>query len=650
MRRLHLLFVVVALLLLAALGFWLVRDPSSAAAGGGAVLAGATSRDAARREAMATRDAAALAPSGLAVDARSDDTAPAEAASATPAAAPDDGSVAARFLGRVVDETGVPIAGATVVYWPNEYTLPLYGLTQWASGTALEALPRAVTDGGGRFALEARHRNGVSSWSSLPDPELVVIAGEYATRTRRCEAYGGGERDVGDIALEPGARLTGRIVDETGLPIAGAAIGLWNPGGHSLRGTADRTIDWYFAARSATFGGARSGADGRFRTGPLWDGTVQIGVQAEGFIDVWIDRVAVKVGADNDRGDIVLARGAAISGIVRDAQEAPVAGARLIAWEPYDVQRGRDDPAQERDTILRELSSKSGDSEASTGERTGADGRFAVPGLPATNHRLIVDADGYEPLLVENLLPGGAALILTLTRAAALRLVVRDAVARQPVAGAVVHARRLSGDEHDEQGEELPVRAGDAAGTFLVERLGRVRTVLSVSAPGFAATTLALDGIVAPGRLERTLELLPEARVTGRITDVSGAPIAKAIVLAAPHRAARSADEAGGAGNANATDKPGDSGDGGARPSPELEAQSATTDVQGSYALAGLAAGEWTLVADAEDFAHVERTVTTSEGAPLPDTDFVLPAAASLHGTCFASDGTPKAGSVEEFQ
>src|SRR6185369_213973 len=100
-----------------------------------------------------------------------------------------------------------------VAYWPGSATLALYGLDGDSYGAALDVLPRVTTGDDGRFELQGRHKPGTGWLSLSDDPMLVILSGELATLSRACKGFAGGTFDAGDLALEPGARLSGRVVD-----------------------------------------------------------------------------------------------------------------------------------------------------------------------------------------------------------------------------------------------------------------------------------------------------------------------------------------------------------------------------------------------------------------------------------------------------
>jgi protocatechuate 3,4-dioxygenase beta subunit len=549
------------------------------------------------------------------------------------------------FRGRIVDDAGQPIALATIVYWPNEVSQALYGLDTLSSGAALDVLPRASSASDGRFEVRGLHREGFGITGMYPWPCLVVLAGDLAIRVQACEGFHGGDFDAGDIALEPGAPLSGRVVDDSGRPVAGAFVVPWSPTGRSLRGVlkgglgADGLLIGFFAA-TATDG------SGRFRTGALWDGSTELVLTASGFTELRLKDVPVTAGSRNDLGDLVLGAAALLAGRVQNAGGEPVAGARVLAWnaELY----GLEQISETRDAILDIL--RIMDDQPDT--RTDAAGRFALQTGRAGTHHLIVDAPGFEPLAVGEVLPGAGELKLTLARAATLRLVLQDAASFEPVRGAQVTARRRNLAAGGAQGQKLPVRADSAPGTFLVERIGRLRTELTVEAPGYATTILSIPGAQATVMLERREGLVREAAVSGRVTDAQGTPLGQATVVArwvhddpdapASVRLSESGDMS------TKEDGPGTSAAGGwppgerAAPLPVQRSRvQGLTDAQGGYVLGTLSPGEWVLRADGEGFGAEERAVAVGPEQDTAQVDFTLLPAASVFGHSLDEDGSP---------
>lgn len=130
---------------------------------------------------------------------------------APPAAAPrasqDDG-----IVGRVVDESGRPVEGALVRATASA-GLVLFELDSLALDAHVDE--QATTGADGRFWLPAHEDGGV---------QLIVEAAGFAPFRKELTAYYDRSTDAGDLQLERGVLLSGRVVDTSGRPIEGARI------------------------------------------------------------------------------------------------------------------------------------------------------------------------------------------------------------------------------------------------------------------------------------------------------------------------------------------------------------------------------------------------------------------------------------------
>lgn len=125
---------------------------------------------------------------------------------------PDAAATARLLRGRVVDEFGHPVAGAEVQLSG--------GTSEWffASGVSLVRGDRdasTTTDTQGEFSLQVEG-SGAS--------ELRVGADGFAPFRIDVALEEDRDSDVGDLELETGVHLSGRVVDSNGHPVAGARV------------------------------------------------------------------------------------------------------------------------------------------------------------------------------------------------------------------------------------------------------------------------------------------------------------------------------------------------------------------------------------------------------------------------------------------
>ena len=143
------------------------------------------------------------------------------------------------LAGRVLDERGDPIAGATVQRSPNRYDAhdwraeptpdgekprfaePLFDppricstpVLSYRSIDAADGHPTVQTDGRGQFRFDN---------VDLGEAILTVEAPGRAPRQRHVRVES--QPSTRDFTLQPGERVRGQVVDQTGAPVAGACV------------------------------------------------------------------------------------------------------------------------------------------------------------------------------------------------------------------------------------------------------------------------------------------------------------------------------------------------------------------------------------------------------------------------------------------
>ena len=140
---------------------------------------------------------------------------------------------AARLIGRVVDERGQPLAGVSVTGMSSNGkaaaaseeltvllgTLPLAAEAAGLPGQTMTRQGKvrtATTDARGRFILDEMPPGSIRLEATHPD--------RLPARREGIELSHGGRLDVGDLVLQSGALLAGRVLDESGQPLEGARV------------------------------------------------------------------------------------------------------------------------------------------------------------------------------------------------------------------------------------------------------------------------------------------------------------------------------------------------------------------------------------------------------------------------------------------
>lgn len=463
-------------------------------------------------------------------------------------------------FGTVTAPDGTRVAGAQV---SASLVLKFKVMFDPASGV-LSAPPAPSPVGSAPTDSEGRYQIAVPPGKI----RLVVDATGFAAATGEVDVLGGEEVRC-DLAVVAGFRIDGRVLDAKGRPIAGATVTCVPMGNPS-------------PSRRAT-----AGEDGRFVLEDLVEGTHLLQAAATGYV-----RTPGRPVQTGTAGlECVLARGGRIEGkVVRMGDGTPARGASVSCDSPQElVAAPPSEPQVEVD----------------------AEGAFVVDGLAPGRYVIRAEAPGLAPgRSVEVRVPAGEvvrSVVVELTPGGTLRGVVLSTRGRVPVIGARVARITTEGVESAGAG---PPRTREDGG-FELRNLPVGRVTIEASHDRYATTRKELD--IAEGGETRVEFLMGEScRVSGRVFDRQGAPVAGAIVSATGAEA--------------------------------ILPRTAKTDVSGRFELPGLAPGTWTVGLVAGDRGHGAppapdpRTVTIEEGETL-EVDLRLPAA---HGVTVS--GTVRRG------
>lgn len=284
-----------------------------------------------------------------------------------PAGAPaETGAV----TGLVVDLQGRPVAGAEV--WGLSYQ-EKFGPTQ--SGV------------NGRFRL-----------SNLKVDKPVTVWADVSSlaRERRDDVriFAGKDHDIGRLTLLPGTRISGRIVDAQGEPVAGAGVKLdiyRHRLGHTIT---TQGTEWTFHAAG----------DGRFATPPLPAGGARFSLSAPGKVRTSVGKKVEPGTPVVDLGDVTLPDEMPVAGVVADEEGRPAPEVEVIPG--YDWQNS---------------------------VKTDKDGRFTVHGVGKDLKTLQLQSNDYFSPKPFDVAPGQTDLKLTVIKAYEIHGTAVDAETGQPV-------------------------------------------------------------------------------------------------------------------------------------------------------------------------------------------------------------------------
>ena len=423
-----------------------------------------------------------------------------------------------------------------------------------------------------------------------------------------------------DAALVPGASMAGRVTDENGQPVAGAQ-GLLARGGES--GLAAFVRQLRNTGGSPVF---RTAPDGSFRASRLLPGENQrLTVGHPEFAATTISGVNLLAGQTAGNIGVVLRRGAAITGIVRDKDGNPVEEAEAEALSTFGF-RGR------RAGAVAQLNFVGGPGGARgrPSARTGADGRFEIRGLTAGDYALTVRKPGYASERVDPLkVPEEGSpepVTLTLGPGAVIAGVVRQR-GGSPAEGWTVVASEAGTSA---LGPRL--RGGEPTGPdgfFLLDGLkpGQSYDLQLFGGPGIGP---AQKGVVAPADGVEVI-VSGAGRIAGRAVDAqTGRPIPEFQVSYEPERTGggmvfRFANRAAGRRVTGVGEK---------------------VDVKsedGAFLLEEVPPGTWSVVVEAKGYQPARAgSVVVEEGGTAKDVDVKVSLGGQLKGRVLdASSGRP---------
>jgi RNA polymerase sigma-70 factor (ECF subfamily) len=191
-------------------------------------------------------------------------------------------------VGRIVDAVGAPVAGVYAAVCASYWESPGMQGSDWIPA-------RIAADG--RFTANGL-RADQHYWLMARAPGFGVRVYALARRLEDAERL-----DVGDVVMRPAGGIEGRVVDDTGTPLAGMSV--------SVRGANDDRGAWLAGAKEPeevsqfTSRSARTDDRGRFRLPSLAGGKYTVSVRPKGR-----DRetsVAIELGDGELRENVELA-------------------------------------------------------------------------------------------------------------------------------------------------------------------------------------------------------------------------------------------------------------------------------------------------------------------------------------------------------
>lgn len=506
------------------------------------------------------------APDGAerAVDAREPLASPADGGSA-PGEHDVAGAETVHVLGRCIDSAGDPLAGVTV-----------------AAPSRPEG-PSARSGADGRFELSLAWIPG----ETHPHEDLIFSGAGLARRPLRATIAGPGELAVGDVTLEPGGVVLGRVVDASGAPLAGARVSAWREPTTADGGELDpaqraklETWGTYVLGWCAT----RTENDGTFRLEGAPATRFCVAAWAPGRLHAWSEALDLPAGGTRRVADLVL----------REPGPERLVGGRVLAPDGSPVEQAY---------VVVTLEGE--DARSPDHEWTDAEGRFEV--VVAPGRAYLVEASDRRERWNRVTHPGVPAgthdLTIRFPEARWIEVEARDAEGR-PVANPRVWAGAPIHAEPTDPPHPGRVRVRVPEGTFH----------LGVAAPGYPRTSRGpFTAEDVPERL--VFELRAASAITGTVTAagraVAGAEVHAHVVLDEPALFSE--------GLATSVE-------------PHLASRAVTAE-DGTFRLPVARAGRVVVHVENEGFARAEvGPLDVREGAQLAGIEVALDAGGALEG------------------
>jgi len=413
----------------------------------------------------------------------------------------------AKLMGTVTDADKAPVAGATVTVWPSQIG--------WSCSRSV------TTDKAGKYEISGLAPGGYV-FRSVEPPEGTGLIPLTTWRPGgvRATTLGDGQTATEDLALLRGARLTGRVLDEAGKPLAGARVSCHLDAATEVgkRSVYQVSGQWYS-------GEATSDATGTYSLGGLTQETYAVEVKSPEGKDLapaTLRGVNAPAEGDVKLQDVTLYKGGTVVAKVLGADGKPVEGAEV--WFTVGAGFGRHG-------FGTRVTAKT-DAKGIVQFKALASGQYAMTVVPpegmASCQKQFDEVRALSGLTLQQVLklPEGAKVTGTVTDPAG-----------KPVAGATVMAGYGYGSRakatSDAQGRYTIVGLASPAKLDPPQKYGPQNQVTAV--PPAEALTLATGSVDLPlvplgGTATLDVALRPGVAITGRVTGPDGKPVAGAQV------------------------------------------------------------------------------------------------------------------------
>ncbi len=527
----------------------------------------------------------------------------------------------------LADETG-RLSGATVQFMAGgdaRLDLPFF-LDIPGGGPPAKKGPEVRTGSDGSFVID-----GVPA---VENAFLVISHEHFVTKKVTLGKYRGNEKDVGNLVLEHAGSISGFVtLSPGGSPVEGAVVSAVKTSSTMEESGGMLVFGGVLGGRSDI--ATETGPDGSYLLRGVPAGGVAVHVRHEDHPSPSPRKIDVAKAANTGDVDFELDQGLTVSGFVTDTGGKPIAGANVSV--------------SGSGTMMMKIDGMSSSSSITRSTRTGPDGAYTIKGLKEGEVSLKASGSVYYPRSRTGVKAGSRDVNFALEKGGSVHGYVEDSLTGKRIEDFQLRVergqfgRRFTGRifKGAEAARQIAPDA-DAGGAYLVEGVGDDPLRLTVTADGFA-DAISHGLAAAPGeRVEKTFQLVPEARISGRLVSPDGEPVEGATISlrAKPDEPdvqtggtrIRKEIRIGGG------DQPGLIDSGGA-------IKSVKSSADGTYRIGGVSEGEYLVEARHLDYLSPEpREILLAVGEHKPDVDMILLAGGSIEGMVYDKDGRPFSG------
>ena len=389
--------------------------------------------------------------------------------------------------GRVVDRGGNPMEGVAMRLIQGSAS-PVAALLLRERPTIL-AETKTGPDGSYQFARLAM--------GAIYDVEAT--AGAHAPATLPGYAVRrAGFIDLPDIRLTEGFFLVGRVIDERGGGVEGAALELQSTMAFQMLG----------GSQARTPLTATTGGDGRYELKAVPAGSHAVSVTAPGYATAVIQNILFEGESGRVTRDFRLGRSFPIAGKVTDKRGEAVSGAAVEAFMHASQQGSK-----------------------GTGSSNEA-GEFLVEGLAAGTYSLMVRAPGFSPGNLPRVDTGNTNVLIELDRQGSISGTVAASKDEHPIARFHLALKRIAPGQVLSSPTNINKAFKSADGSFLLGGMEPARYTVLATANGYAPTySDPFDLRRGEQKEGMVLRMLVGGRITGRIVSAKdGSPVRRATV------------------------------------------------------------------------------------------------------------------------